>query len=76
MIGWCERQARAEARGIPPDDILSGDAKIFQKIGGLHSTGYFFRVWEKISQLVLQTEISNLDKRMTIINAFLALQKS
>ena len=75
MIGWCERQARAEVRGLPTEDILSGDAEIFQKIGDLHSSGYFFRVWEKISQIVLQTEISNLDKRMTIINTFLVLQQ-
>ena len=75
MIGWCGRQACAEARGLPPDDILPGDAGTFQNIGGLHSPGYFFRVWEKISQIVLQTKISNLDKRLTIINAFLALQQ-
>ncbi|MFH1158906.1 MAG: DNA polymerase III subunit delta' [Pseudomonadota bacterium] len=75
MTGWCERQARAGARGRPPDDILPGDAEIFQKIGDLHPSGHFLRAWEKISQLVLQTEIHNLDKRLTIINAFLALQK-
>ncbi len=76
LTGWCARQARAEVRGLSPDDILPDDAEVFQKIGGLNPSGHFFRAWEKISQLVLQTKIYNLDKRQTIIGVFLALQKS
>jgi len=76
MTGWCERQARAQARGLPLADVLPGDAGIFQKISSLYPSGHFLRVWEKISQLVLQTEIYNLDKRQTIIGAFSRAAKS
>ena len=75
ITGWCERQARATARGQSPADVISGDAAVFQKINGAYPPGHFFRAWEKISQLVLQTEIYNLDKKQAIIGAFLALQK-
>ena len=33
-----------------------------------------FHAWEKMSQLFLQAEIYNLDKRQAVINAFLLLQ--
>lgn len=36
---------------------------------------HFFTTWEKMSQLFLQTEIYNLDKRQAILSALLMLQK-
>lgn len=75
MIGWCERQARATVRGQILPDILPGDAVVFQKIENAYPAGHFLRAWEKISQLVLQTDIYNLDKKQAIMGAFLALQK-
>ena len=75
MTGWCERQARAIARGQPLVDVLPGDAAVFQKIASSFPPGHFLRAWEKISQLVLQTDTYNLDKKQAIIGAFLALQK-
>jgi len=75
MTGWCERQARATARGQVPVDILPGDAAVFQKIGSSYPPKHFLNAWEKISQLVLQTDLYNLDKKQAIIGAFLALQK-
>ncbi len=75
MSGWCERQARSNARGVPPEDILPGDAAVFQKIGATYPAGHFFRAWEKISELVRQTDIYNLDKKQAVIGAFLALHR-
>jgi len=75
LAGWCERQARATARGRALTDILPGDAAVFQKIAGLYPPGHFLRCWEKISRLALQTEIYNLDKKQAILGAFLALHR-
>jgi DNA polymerase III subunit delta' len=75
IAGWCERQARASARGTPLTDIVPGDAAVFKKIGAQYPQDHFFRAWEKITQLVLQTDIYNLDKRQAIIGAFLALNR-
>jgi DNA polymerase-3 subunit delta' len=75
MTGWCERQARATARGHVLADVLPGDAAVFKKLDSAYPAGHFLRAWEKISQLVQQTETYNLDKRQAIIGAFLALQK-
>jgi len=75
MTGWCERQARATARRQVLVDVLPGDAAIFQKIGENYPPNHFLNAFEKISQLVLQTDRYNLDKKQAIIGAFLALQK-
>lgn len=75
ITGWCERQARAAVRGQSLVDILPGDAAVFQKIESQYPAGHFMHAWEKISQLVQQTETYNLDKRQAIIGAFLALQR-
>jgi DNA polymerase-3 subunit delta' len=75
MTGWCERQARAIVRGQALGDVLPSDAAVFRKISDLYPSGHFFQAWEKISQLVLQTENYNLDRRQAILGAFLALQK-
>jgi len=75
ITGWCERQARAAARGQSLIDVLSGDAAILQKIENQFPSGHFLRAWEKISQIVLHTETYNLDKRQAFVGAFLALQR-
>lgn len=75
ITGWCERQSRATARGQVLADVLPGDAAVFKKIETAYPAGHFLRAWEKISQLVLQTEIYNLDKKQAVIGAFLALQR-
>lgn len=75
ISGWCERQARATARGQVIADILPGDAAMFQKIASAFPPKHFLNAWEKISQIILQTDLYNLDKKQAIIGAFLALQK-
>ena len=74
MTGWCERLARLQARGLPITDVMSGDAAIFNKLAAHYPPRHFLNTWEKMSQLFLATEISNLDKRQALIGAFLMLQ--
>ncbi len=74
MTGWCERLARLQARGLPITDVMSGDAEIFKKLAAQYPPRHFLNTWEKMSQLFLATEISNLDKRQALIGAFLMMQ--
>jgi DNA polymerase-3 subunit delta' len=75
LTGWCERMTRAEARGIAPANILQGDADVFSGLMRAYPPRHFLTTWEKMAQMFLQTEISNLDKRQAILSAFLMLQK-
>lgn len=75
LTRWAGRLARLEARNLPIGDILPGDGDIFQKLATLYPPRHFLGVWERLSQLFRQADQYNLDKRQTLINAFLVLQK-
>lgn len=75
LTGWCERQARAEARGNKTADITPGDGEIFARLSALYPPRHFLNTWEKMAKLFQQTEVYNLDKRQAIASAFLMLQK-
>lgn len=75
MLRWCGRLARLEARDQAIGDILSGDGAIFQKIMATYPPRYFLGAWDRLSKLFRLAEQSNLDKRQTLIDAFLILQK-
>lgn len=75
LTGWCQRLARAQARGTGLTDVLPGDAAIFQKVAAQYPPQHFLTTWEKMSQLFQQTESYTLDKRQALLGSFLMLQK-
>jgi len=74
LTTWCQRAARAEARGQQLLDIMPGDAAIFAKISASFPPRHFLSTWEKMTQLFSQTENYILDKRQALLGAFLMLQ--
>lgn len=74
LTGWCARLARIEARGQKVTDVLPGDAEIFQRLLGIYPPRHFLLAWEKIAQLFLQAEWHTLDKKQTVITAFMLLK--
>jgi DNA polymerase-3 subunit delta' len=74
LTAWCQRAARAEARGQVLPDIMPGDAAIFAKITASFPPRHFLSTWEKMGQLFWQTENYILDKRQALLGAFLMLQ--
>ena len=75
LTGWCQRLARAQARGEALKDVLPGDAAIFEKVAASYPPRHFLTTWEKMSQLFQQTESYTLDKRQALLGSFLMLQK-
>ncbi|HEX2753058.1 MAG TPA: DNA polymerase III subunit delta' [Alphaproteobacteria bacterium] len=74
LTGWCERVTRLQARGLPIDDVLPGDAAVFQRLTGIYPPQHFLATWEKLTKLFYQTDSYNLDKRQALITSFLMLQ--
>jgi DNA polymerase-3 subunit delta' len=74
LTSWCQRIARAEARGQQLPDILQGDAAIFGRIAAAYPARHFLNTWEKMAQLFQQTENHTLDKRQALLGAFLMIQ--
>ncbi len=75
LTGWCQRLARAQARGTGISDVLPGDAAIFRQVAAQYPPQHFLMTWEKISQLFQQTESYTLDKKQALLGSFLMLQK-
>ncbi len=75
LSAWCVRQTRAQARGHVLQDILPGDTLIFQKWAEIYPPRHFLDTAEKLTQLFLQGDQYNLDKRRILMSAFLMLQK-
>lgn len=74
MIGWCDHITRAAARGMAPVDILPGDSALFALWQSSFAPGHFLQAGDKLRQLFGACTRFNLDKRQTIISAFMVLQ--
>ncbi len=74
MTGWCEHIVRAHARGHAPVDILPGDSAIFALWQSSFAPTHFLQAGDKLRQLFDAATRFNLDKRQTIISAFMVLQ--
>lgn len=74
MTGWCDHITRAAARGHAPVDILPGDSAIFTLWQSSFAPTHFLQAGDKLRQLFNACIRFNLDKRQTIISAFMVLQ--
>lgn len=74
MTGWCDHITRAVARGHAPADILPGDSALFSMWQSSFAPGHFLQAGDKLRQLFSACVRFNLDKRQTIISAFMVLQ--
>lgn len=74
MTGWCDHITRAAARGMAPIDILPGDSALFAVWQSSFAPGHFLQAGDKLRQLFSACVRFNLDKRQTIISAFMVLQ--
>ncbi|MTJ80513.1 MAG: DNA polymerase III subunit delta' [Telmatospirillum sp.] len=71
--GWLA--AAATARDDGPGDIVAGETAVRRRM--LDSAGLerWVKVWEKTTHLFGRAEAVNLDRKLVVINAFLALER-
>lgn len=74
MTGWCDHITRSAARGVTPTDILPGDSALFAAWQLSFAPNHFLQAGDKLRQLFSTCVRFNLDKRQTIISAFMVLQ--
>lgn len=73
VLGWCENQARAIARGETISNTLSNEGDILNHLSTVYPKDHFLNAWEGVSTLVKQIDSYNLDKRQGVIGAFMTL---
>lgn len=74
LIGcWLGRLVIAGARAEAPPEIVPGEAQIFAQFLARAPLEQWLEVWEKVTGLMARADGANLDRKQTIVSAFLTM---
>jgi DNA polymerase-3 subunit delta' len=63
----------AGARGGAPAEIVPGEAQISAKFLARAPLEQWLQVWEKVTGLMARADGANLDRKQTVVSAFLTM---
>ena len=76
MLLWIvARAVKFKARQEKVTDILPDDHAVYQRMISVYSHTALINLYDGLSQIFIQAEVGNLDKRQTLLAAFMLLQK-
>ncbi len=70
---WLGRLVRALARGTMPLEVIPGEAALYGRLAAARGLDHWMAVWEKTRDLFAAADSANLDRKVTILTAFMAL---
>jgi DNA polymerase-3 subunit delta' len=74
LIGrWLVRLVIAGARAEAPAEIVPGEAQISAKFLARAPLEQWLEVWEKVTGLMARADGANLDRKQTVVSAFLTM---
>lgn len=74
LIGqWLTRLVIAGARAETPPEIVPGEGRISAQFLARAPLDQWVEVWEKVTSLMARADSANLDRKQTIISAFLTM---
>lgn len=80
MLWWLERVARAPALGPPMFEAVPGERDMIARLASTAPAGgrldRWLQVWEKVRQSLAQSDGANLDRKQTLLQAFLSIQSA
>ena len=71
--GWLGRMVIAGARADPPLEIVPGEAQISARFLSRAPLEQWVEVWEKVTGLLARADGANLDRKQTVVSAFLTM---
>jgi DNA polymerase-3 subunit delta' len=71
---WFGRMIRAGASGLPPSEILAGEADCMGRLLERRGLDQWLDQWEKMARLFAATERANLDRKQVWVGAFLDIE--
>ncbi|MGP1394272.1 MAG: DNA polymerase III subunit delta' [Inquilinaceae bacterium] len=74
LVWWLERLVRAHAHGAPPSEVVAGEAALMRRLAGTRGLDPWLEVWEKCRRLFVRADSANLDRKQTVLQAFLSLE--
>ena len=67
--------ALAQAKGHAPPVVQSRDAEVFQKIAQIYTEKEWFDAWDRVKNILEETERMHLDRKQAVMNVIWALEK-
>ena len=74
LTGWIAKALDSRARQMAAVDVMEGEAAIRERLLARGNLEQWLSLWENLSRSFVQTERANLDKKQTVITAFLELE--
>jgi len=76
LLWWLARLVRAAGTGEMPSEILAGEGALFRRLAAEPRLDRWLELWEKTGHLLARQDSVNLERRQTVLNAFLALESA
>lgn len=73
---WLARLVRTGALGRAPDDMVPGEGELLSRLAGRLAPARRLDLWQRVDQLFAQAERANLDRKQTLLGAFLAVERA
>jgi len=73
--GWLAAAASRAGRNSGAPDVVAGEAALQQRLVTAAGLDRWVEVWEKTNHMFGRTDAVNLDRKLVVINAFLALER-
>ena len=74
LVWWLARLVRSIGAGVPPPEVLPGEAALIGRLTGARSLDRWLEVWDKIRTLFYRADAANLDRKQIVLQAFLSLE--
>jgi DNA polymerase-3 subunit delta' len=71
---WLARMIRGAALGVPPGEVVAGEAALMARLLERRSLARWLALWEKWGRLFAHAEGANLDRKQVVVTAFLELE--
>ncbi|MCF8480116.1 MAG: DNA polymerase III subunit delta' [Rhodospirillum sp.] len=73
---WLARMTRSGALGQAPAQVISGEAEVAARLLGAAPLDRWIEVWEKVGSLFERARAVHLDRKQTVLSAFLAVEQT
>lgn len=73
---WLARLVRAGALGRAPEDMVRGEGELISRLAGDLAPARRLDLWQGIGERFARAEGANLDRKQTLLGAFLAIERA
>lgn len=74
LAWWLARMIKGGASGRPPAEVVAGEGAAMERLLARRPLAQWVALWEKTARCLYRAEAANLDRKQTVITAFLEIE--